>query len=54
MTEFETLKNALTRMKHELNVMEWKNINASCIKDFTAQVTYYFNNNQLDDMENDK
>lgn len=54
MTEFEMLKNALIRLEHKLNVVRWENINEQCIEDFTEQITYYFKDDILTGMENNK
>ena len=54
MTEFEMLKNALIRLEHKLNVVRWENINEQCIEDLTEQITYYFKDGILTDMENNK
>lgn len=54
MTEFEAIKTALERLGHKIVVTKWTLIDEAWIEDETAQVTFEFKNDQLNDIDNDK
>lgn len=54
MTEFETIKTALERLGHDINITKFTFINEAWIEDFTSKVTFEFRNDQLKNIDNDK
>ena len=54
MTEFETIKTALERLGHNINITKFTFIKEVWIEDFTSKVTFVFKNDQLESIDNDK
>ena len=54
MTEFETIKTALERLGHDINITKFTFINEVWIMDLTSDVTFEFRNGQLKDIDNGK
>ena len=54
MTEFETIKIALERLGHDINITKFTFINEVWIMDLTSDVTFEFRNGQLKDIDNGK
>ena len=54
MTEFEALKKMLERTGATLEITIWKNINESLIEDRTNEISYWFKENKLDYISNDR
>ena len=54
MNEFKMLKEMLERTGATLEITIWKTINESLIEDKTNKITYWFKEDKLDYIENDK
>ena len=54
MNEFQMLKEMLERTKAILEITTWTNLNESLIEDKTNHISYWFKNNKLDYISNDK
>lgn len=54
MNEFKMLKEMLERTGATLEITVWGNMNESLIEDKTNKITYWFKENKLDYIDNDK
>ena len=54
MNEFKMLKEMLERAGATLEITVWGNMNESLIEDKTNKITYWFKENKLDYIDNDK
>ncbi len=54
MNEFKMLKEMLERTGATLEITIWENINESLIEDKTNKISYWFKEDKLDYIENDK
>ena len=54
MNEFKMLKEMLERTGATLEITIWETLNESMIEDKTNKVTYWFKENKLNFIENDK
>ena len=54
MNEFKMLKEMLERTGAALEITIWETLNESMVEDKTNKVTYWFKENKLNFIENDK
>lgn len=54
MNEFKMLKEMLERTGATLEITIWGNMNESLIEDKTNKISYWFKENKLDYIDNDK